>query len=390
MSFFTSSTFAKVPQVVPIPEDKSLSPQIEFAGFGIATLTQGKNREHKDESGINVSDSTFLFGASQRLYDQAIGSFGFGMLTSESNNTSSSNPSFIHQSFVDYQSEKYEVLIGRSDNQSSHIIDFPTIREEDLITIVNPLNPFSNGNNTEEHRFANVAAFSVNQNLAYFENFHVQHLINSADPNKHTGVNSYGVTFQFLSPPGLESLQRIPSWGIGIEHLSVDDNSSAGLTQFYGGAVVNLNESVTQKWDLRFQGILSSGSELSAFSNMTNSFQADSENLAVALRYLNAAFGGAGYQLSLTGGYKNYRKIQDAKTTGVALTGVKQLGGGFDAVAQYQGQWREKALASVQSAGLEYEYIFELGLSFNFDATLNQHISPRRTLLNQQHQYIPN
>jgi hypothetical protein len=391
LSFLSSISFANVPQVVPIPEDMSVAPQLEFAGVGIATVTQGKNSEHKTESGINVSDSSLLIGASQRLFDGAIGSFGFGSLTTDANNsgTSAANPYFVHQSFVDYQSEKSEFLVGRSDNQTAHIVDFPTIREEDLITLTNPLNPLSDGKNREEHRFANVAAFTLNQNLSYFENFHAQHLVNSVDPNSQTGMNSYGATFQYLASPGLEALERVPAWGLGVEHLSVDANSS-GLTQIYGGAVINLNESVTHKWDLRFQEIVSLGSDLETFSNVTDSYQANSHALAVSLRYLDVPFGGAGYQVALTGAHKDYFKVHEAKSTGVALTGVKRLGGGFDFIAQYQGQWRQSALAAVQSNDLSYENIFEIGLSFNFDAIINQHLSPRRSLLNQQHQYIPN
>ena len=389
---FSNYAFATAPQVVPVPEDQSVSPQIEFKGFGIATLNYGKNSDHTAESGINVSDSSFLFGASQRLYDGAIGSFGYGSLTTDSNNSGAStqNPFFVNQSILDYQSERYEFLIGRTDNQTAHIVDFPTLREEDLITLTNPLDPLSNGANIEEHRFANAAAFTMNQKLSYFENIHVQHLINSANSATQTGINSVGVSFQYLAAPGLEVFETVPSWGLGYEHLSVDSNSPGGLNQIYGGAVFNLNESVTKKWDLRFQEIINLGSDLSTFSNITDSFQANSHALALALRYLDSPFGGSGYQVSLTAAYKDYFKISQAKTSGLALTGVKRLGGGFDFVTQYQGQWRETAIAAVQTKGLSYEDTFEVGLIFNFDAILNKHLSARRSLLNQQHQYIPN
>ena len=391
--FFTNLVYAGVAQPVPIPEDQSLAPQIEFAGVGIANLNYGRNAEHSNEAGLNVSDSSLLFGASERLFDGAIGSFGFGSLTTDTVNSGNSTQSsyFTHQSFVDYQSEKFETVIGRTDNQTAHIIDFPTIREEDLITLTNPLNPVSDGRNVEEHRYANVAAFTLNQNLSYFENVHFQHLINSAAIGNQTGINSIGATFEYLSPPGLEAFERVPSWGFGYEHLSVDsENSSSGLSQICGGAVINLNESVTKRWDLRFQEIVSLGSKLSTFSNVTDSYQADSQALALAIRYMDIPFGGAGYQVSLTAAYKDYFKVKEAKTEGFALTGVRRLGSGFDFIAQYQGQWREDALAAVQTNNLSYENVFEIGLSFNFDAIINQHLGPRRSLLNQQHQYISN
>ena len=153
---------------------------------------------------------------------------------------------------------------------------------------------------------------------------------------------------------------------------------------------MNLNTSVTNRWDLRMQDILNFGSNLSSFQSITDSYQADANTISAAVRYLSSPFGSAGYQLSLTGAYKTYFKVEGAKSLGGGITGVKRLGQGFDVVAQYQGQWRDTALASAQSANLGYEQTIELGFVFNFNATINQHLAPRRSILNQQFQYIPN
>jgi hypothetical protein len=153
---------------------------------------------------------------------------------------------------------------------------------------------------------------------------------------------------------------------------------------------VNLNKSITHLVDLKFQDIFSTGSRLSQFQNISDTFQADSNSIIAAIRYLNKPFGGAGYQLSLTGAYKNYLKVSDSHSYGFAVTGVKNLGQGFDLLGQYQGQWRDSALADFQSNGVRFENTVEVGLAFNFDTVFNRHLSPRRSLLNQQHQYIPN
>ena len=55
-----------------------------------------------------------------------------------------------------------------------------------------------------------------------------------------------------------------------------------------------------------------------------------------------------------------------------------------------EAQWRQAPLAQAQSAGLGYEQITEVGLIYSFEAVFNRHLSPRRSLLNQQHQYVPN
>ena len=383
---------ATLAQPVPIPEDQSFSPQVELAGSGIGTLGIVRTTDKQSEAGINFTDSALQVGASQRLYDDAIGSFVFGNLAPDAANSGTSKNSsyFTHQSFLNYQSEKLEVLIGRTDNQIAHIVDFPTLRGDDLVTLTNPTDPFSNGINSEEHRYANVASVTLNQNLSYYENFHAQHLITSSNIGSDTGINSAGFTFQYLYSPGLENFSTVPSYGIGYEYVKLDTNSGSGLSQIYGGATINLKKSVTNLVDFRFQDILSLGSNLSNFQNITDTFQADSNAAAVAVRYLNRPFGGSGYQLSLTGAYKNYLKVTQANSVGFALTAVKTLGQGFDLLGQFQGQTRSSNLASLQSPGVSFENTVEIGLAFNFDALFNKHINPRRSLLNQQHQYVPN
>jgi hypothetical protein len=315
---------------------------------------------------------------------------GFGWLATDESNSGTNSQAFLYRAFVDIQTERYEALIGRSDNLTAHFVDFPTLRGDDLVTLTDPLNPFSNGTNPEEHRYANVAAITVNQKLKYFEGVHVQHLINSADPNSDSGLNSFGATFQYLGAPGLENFQLFPSWGLGYERITLNRKSSKRLNQVFTGGIVSLNHSVVNRLELGLQDIYSWGSDLNSFSTVTDSFEANSNAIAASLRYLHSPFGRPASQLALTAAYKNYSKISNADSFGLALTGVRHLGHGFDVVAQYIGQWRTSRLAAVQSSGLGLEQRIEVGFGFNFDATFNQHLTPRRSLLNQLHHYIPN
>jgi hypothetical protein len=389
--FSPVSAWALQAQPVPIPEDSSISPQINISGVGIATGTYGRSaNQDKALPGVDYSDSTLQFGAAQRLYNQGIGSMGFGMLTLGNDARPGGTPFFLSQAFLDYQGETLEVLIGRSDNPTAHLVDFPTLRDDDLYTLNNPLNPLSNGSATQEHRYSNVAQVTLNQGLAFFENLHAQQLINSAGAGTPSGINSFGATFQYLGTPGMEAFTRFPSLGLGFEHLTSLGSASGGLQQIYGGGVMNLNQSVTDRWDVRVLDIVSMGSDLRSFGTVRDTFEADSNAVSAALRYMHSPFGKPGYQLALTAGYKSYLKVDNARSAGFALTGVKRIGEGFDLVAQYLGQWRDPALSAAQASGLAFEQTGQLGFVFNWDATFNQHLSPRRSILNQQYQYLPN
>ena len=390
LSIFGSKySWAVQAQPVPVPEDSSLSPQVNISGVGVITGTYGRTGSQANaQPGIDYSDSTLQIGAAQRLYNSGIGSMGFGLLTL-GNDAPAGTPFFLTQAFLDYQTENVEVLIGRSDNPTAHLVDFPTLRDDDLFSLTNPLNPYTTVSVAQDHRYSNSAGVTFNQGLKFFENFHAQQLTTTGGTTT-TGINSFGATFQYLGTPGLEAFSRFPSLGVGFEHITSIGAASGGLHQIYAGGVMNLNESVTDRWDVRVLDVVSFGSDLRSFSNLRETFEADSHSVAAALRYMHSPFGKPGYQLALTVAYKNYFKVNAAGSAGFALTGVKRLGDGFDLAVQYLGQWRDQALSAVQSSGLPFEQVGQVGLVFNWDATFNRHLSPRRTILNQQFQYVPN
>ena len=381
-------------QQVPIPEETNVAPQVEIAGVGAATLDLGKQHNASlaggggSSSQVNVDDSALLISAAERLYRNGIGSFSFGGLATDETNVGKGTQFFVHQAFADYQNQQIEAYVGRTDTPTAQIVQFPTLRGDDLVTFTNLLDPFSDGGNVQEHRYANVASVTLNQKLQTFENLHVQHLIDTASGTSNTGLNSYGVSFQWLNLPALEAVQRVVSYGAGYEHRSVPSARGGRSDALYAGGVINLRPSLTNRIDFRVQDNLTFGNSLDRFGSVPDTFAADANSIAAAVRYLHSPFGVPGYQLSLTAGYRGYRKVPDSASLGVALTGVKRLGAGFDAVAQYLYAHRNRGLAAAYGGSSE-DQTFQVGFIFNFDATFNKHIGPRRTLLNLQHQYIP-
>src|SRR5947209_1437981 len=340
-------------QQPPVPEQPSVAPQIELDGEGVATLEGHSPRlvlpgaARGSSSRINVSDSALLIGASQRLYRSGIGSLVIGGTTTEENAAASGTNVFLHQLFLNYQTRSLEGYLGRT-NTATRLIEFPTVRGDDLIEFVTVLNPYSNGSNPEEHRYGDIAAIALNRKLRYFVNLHAQHLVNSAATSVgRTGVNSGGILFQYQGPPTLEAIVRVPMWGIGYERQSIRSGNGGAANVVYGGLVYNLNPDPVDRIDVRLQGIVSTGNDLRAFSDVADTFRAASNTAAGSVRWLHSPFGTPGHQLSLTAGYKSYPHVSGARTVAIALTGVKRLGAGFDLVAQYTFQHRSPAYAAV-------------------------------------------
>ena len=384
-------------QQVPIPEQPSVAPQIEIAGTAVGTLDLGRARNALPDGGrasgsqINIADSALVVGAAQRLYKGGIGSLAVGGLTVDQTNVGRGTQLFLHQAYVDYQTQSLEAYLGRTDQPTAQIVTFPTLRGDDLITFTNLLDPFSSGGNVEEHRYSNVGAVTFNQKLTTFENVHIQHLIDSTNIGTpgSSGLNSYGLSIQHLGLPGLEAVQKVISYGGGYEHRSVARVDGGRSDAVYAGGVINLRPSLVNRVDLRVLDNYTFGNGLRSFRSTPDTFRANSNALTAAVRYLHSPFGKPAYQVSLTAGYKSYDKVSRANSIGLALTGVKRLGEGFDVVGQYVYQNRGDNLASAYG-GAHQESAIQVGFIFNFDTLFNRSIGPRRSLLNLQHQYIPN
>lgn len=380
---------------VPIPQKPSVAPQIEISGVALGTLDLGLRQQYdtagnrSSSSRVNLADSAILLGATQRLYKPgAVGSLVIGgEATDQTNNGTLNNQLFLHQGYADYQDRHTEAYIGRT-NVPTKFIQFPTLRGDDLVTFTDLPDPFSSGANTEEPRYSNVAAVTLNRDLRNFVNIHVQHLIRSAgDIGDDQGLNSYGVDFLHEPPPGLESIQKVVSYQLGYERQAIGRARGGASNLLYGGGVINLRPSPVNLVTLSGQDIYSTGNSLSHFESLPDSFRAASNTLAASLVYLHSPFGRPGYQVSLTGGYKSYNKVHNANSYGLALTGVKRLGDGFDLVAQYSYQHRDPALAAQYSGSSDNSV--QVGFVFNFTTIFNNTVGPRRSLLNLQHQYVP-
>lgn len=380
-------------QQSPIPESPGLQPQIDVFGTGIATLDGGSGSHAYGAAGfatnsqINLSDSALAVGFSQRLYHGGIASFTAGVQSYDFTNVGQRSGLFTNQLFLDYQNRRLEAYIGRTDSPTGQIVQFPTLRGDDLVDFTTVPNPFSDGGNVEEHRTSNVAAVVFNQGLTEFANFHVQHLIDSSGAATGTALNSWGFSWMHEPPPGLEGLSTLANYGVGFEHRAVPQSMGGASSAIYGGGVVNLTRSMTHRLDLRLFDAYTFGSDTATLNSFAEANRADGNAVALSLRYLNSPFGSPSYTAALTAGYKRFSKIPGATEYALVLTGAKRLGDGFDAVAQIGWFHRNGALATLY--GQKDSAVIQLGFSYSFDATINKSVGPRRSPMNMLFHYLP-
>ncbi|MHB8636214.1 MAG: hypothetical protein ACYC96_07055 [Fimbriimonadaceae bacterium] len=381
-------------QQTPIPERMSIQPQVDLAGTGIATLDFGRNNLFgtgglSSGSQINFSDSALSVGFSQRLYRGGIGSFTLGGIALDQSNSGNAFQLFLNQAFLDFQTQRFEAYLGRTDNPSAQLVQFPTLRGDDLVEFTYLDDPFSNGKDTEEHRYGNVAGVTLNHSLQQFVNVHAQHLIDSDGINgtDSSSLNSAGVNYQYMALPTDAQLARLVSCGAGYEHRAVPQAFGGSSEAVYAGGVLNLIPSLTHSVDLKLIDTLTFGNSTASFGTIGDTFRANANAVAASLRLLNSPFGMPGSSISLTAGYKTFEKVRGANEFGFELTGAKRLGEGFDAEAQVGYMHRSSAFAGVYGANRD-GVIVQVGLSFSFDATINKTMGPRRSPLNTLYHHI--
>jgi len=379
-------------QPTTLPENPAAQPQININGTGIVTLDgASKNtfgtKGFATNSAINLSDSALAASFSERLYREGIGSITFGAQSYDFTNSGIQTGLFVNQAFLDFQTKKFETYIGRTDAPTAMIVQIPTLRGDDLVDFTMLPNPFSDGTNLEESRYSNVGAIVFNQGLTYFENLHVQHLIDSVNSGTGTGLNSYGGIFQFETVPTLEPIATIVNYGIGYEHRSIPNSLGGSSDAIYGGGTINVKRGVTNRLDLRVFDAYTTNNNTNSIGTVNDTYRANANAIAVTLRYLNSPFGKPSYSVALTAGYKDFRNISGANESTLVLTAAKRLGEGFDAVAQVEYFHRAGALASLY--GQSSSAIFQIGLSFSFGDVINENVGPRRTPMNILEHYLP-
>ncbi len=386
--------FAQVEQASIAGNNEELSlPQIELAGEGILSLDyQGQQGTSGGSwtgaGGPNLSDSSLMVGVAKQLYDESVGSFSVGVVSRDTTGPGGVGNLFLSQLMADYQTKEMEWVVGRTNAIGSRLLSLPTLRDDDLWFFTRLLNPLASTDNLEAHRYSDMVSGTFNWNLRTFINVHAQRLIDDSNTGNFQ-TNSYGLSLDFLSLPGYENVEFMPQLSLGYEYRPLSASEGNASHAVYGGAVLNLNESVVDRVDLRLQDIYTFGNSLSSFSVGSDAFRLDSNSIAASLRWHHDPFGMPGFQLSVTGGYRTYSKVSDASAWGIAVSGVKDLGEDVDLTLQYSLQQWLGSLSGLTGFNAA-EQTVQLGFAFRFDTTFNRNIGPRRSLLNMLHQYIPN
>jgi hypothetical protein len=345
--------------------DRKVLPRITLGGRLITTLDS-------DES-INIDDSSFAARFDKRMYENGVAGGVLGIRQDEGTVK-------FNQMHVFFWNRDIETKAGRT-RLPNTLIEFPLLRDEDLLSMTHVGNASSN--NEFDQLFGKTASFDwvldqkVQKLGAWFGTRRNDPAISTVD-----GFDSYGASYRYELPETLRYLKRIRHAGIMLDA----QKDSAGSNEFFqsliAGAEFNLNINPKSNWSMGAQAIFNSGvpgvtqGQLNNANAVSNRARAKSTAFVTSLRYTKRP-----HLLTRMQGYKSY----DVGGSEVSIVPnlAYRIGEGVDLLFQYRNTQYRDGLAEIGPTNL-----FQIGMVFNLDATYNDTIGERDSILNLEHGYI--
>jgi hypothetical protein len=373
--------------------DPEVTPEINLGGRAIATT-----KYHRDDlvgggsssnSELDIADSSLLFGFSKYLFDST--RYGFGVIGFKvpEDDTELKDDVYFHELHAGVGGPRFEIKLGRS-RLGNTLIQFPTLRDDDLLDYAFVPNASSNSQAEEYQQFGGI----VGGNWWFTRTVSLDGGITArtettaaGDRTSTSDFNGGYLGFAYELPEAAKVDRGIRYAGIRYDTQKAQ-NLGAGLGRervdaLIGALALNLNADPEATWNLDAQFIAQDGVKGAGLASHAARARASARSAVLALRYGHRPALQTRWQAALTVGYRDYADYGDAGATVIAPSYVHRLGSGVEFLAQYRYSDYERALAA--ELGRDREHKVYLGLQFSFDHTFNETVGERRSILNLEH-----
>ncbi len=369
-----------VQPVLALEVDREVMPRITIGGRIISTIDiVDFDSDPNAENEINIEDSALLTRFDKRLYGGGVAGAVLG-LREEGDKVQ------FHEANVFYWNQNIESTIGRTRLRNT-LIEFPTLRDEDLLTYSHVGNASSN----EELHQLYGKQFSVDwvldkkyQKIGAWAGSREDETGLAVD-----GFDSYGIGYVYEISEDLRYVKRLRHAGILFDqqkvNLPIKDEWMDALIM---GAEFNLNMNPLRNWSMGLQAIINNGVEgisaadLTSANAVANRARAKSRALIASIRLINRPNLLTRWQAAINLAYKDYSDINNASQWTLAPGFVYTLGQGVDLLGQVSYTDYDASL------GGGADTLIQFGIAFSFDARFNDSIGERTSILNMEHGYI--
>ncbi|MGK9368391.1 hypothetical protein ACSSWA_05785 [Melioribacter sp. Ez-97] len=377
--FFSSISIAQV------------DPEIRLGARGVMSVNNDIINNSLSSAINDFSDSGFLLGFKQKLYNDFRGLFVLGFQFPDAE--SDLGQIFFHQIFLQIEDKNNIFKLGRSRVKSS-LIEFTTLRDDDALQLTDVISPYSNGINTEDNQFGNVFEYSHIFKQRYWLTIHGEHFTKSKiSPETDFSMNALGFSLEYRVPLSQrwnrEIIQQI---GFSFNNFLTESEGYSNkfnktLKNYIFSAVFNLLPDPVYFLDFRMQSILNTGTEgIASVSGFSDLARAKSVSVFGGPRFLYRRLERPYLQASIYGGYKSYPDLVE-KTSQLQLVTnfFYRLGENFDVGIQYQ---YKKNIGEVAKIYPNNEHRIQFSIVYSIEQVWNKHFDDRESILNLEHGYI--
>lgn len=372
--------------------DREVMPRVTIGGRLIATPEVGEREgfggaDDEESNAIDISDSSLLLRFDKRLYDGGVAGAVVGF-TKPDADSDLDDDIYFHQLNAFFWNKDFEVVLGRT-NLPNTVIEFPTMRDDDLMTYTHTLNASSFAENDQYQMYGDVFSFGWHINPTLTASAWAGTRTETDPAGDRLGefnMNSAGLSLVYQQPEELAYLKRLRHAGILIDYQDIDNVSGDdGTYAVIAGAEWNLNNNPTRNWSAAAQGIYNDGFEGATLAGANGLRRTESWSAVGSVRLTNRPKLLTRWQAAVTAAYKDYDE-SDASQYSIVPSFAYRLGSGVDLVGQATYTRLDDGLAAV--TGYDREYGIMAGLSFSFDMGFNDTIGERTSILDTEHTYI--
>ena len=355
--------------------DREVLPRITLGGHVIGTLDAVNLKSDPARSGsINSEDSEIALRMDKRLYETGVA--GATLSFREDADT-------VHfaNHYVFYWDKNLNVVLGHAPLRNT-LIEFSTLREDDLVYATHTLNASSGQNFAQTHGDVASIDWFPEPNHA----FGVSMSSRTDDPGMGIdGIDTLGASYIYAPPDTLRYMTRVRRAGIILDRQQTRVNGRKyWMNTWITGAAVNLNDDPAGNWTLDAQWVRNQGVDraVSIVPTYYERARSASNALVVSLHYTARPALLTRWQAMMTVASKEFDDIHGGSQWSVAPGLTWRAGQGVDVLAQYVHTQYGNALGG----GLDRT--LQIGLAFNLEARFNDTIGQRNSILNLEHGYL--
>ena len=386
--------------VMALEVDPEVLPEINIGGRGVVTanyrdrdLASGGN----DNGGeLDVEDSSLLLGFSKFLFNDVDYGFATIGIKAADDDTDLKDDIFLHELHVGIGARVSELLLGRS-RLTNTLIQFPTVRDDDLLDFTHVANASSNASAEEDtiygtllkgsfylprHRLALSAALTARTETD---------ATNLANVGRVSRGNPNGISLSIAYdvPETIKFDRGLRFAGLTWDAQRTEQLSGVGKDMVHsliGALSYNLGDDPEKSWMVDVQGIYTAGGSVPSLARNIFRARADSYALVGSVRYVHRPFLQTRWQAALTAAYKDFTDFDDAQSIALIPSFTWRAGSGVDLVAQYRFIDNGRVLAL--GVNRDSEHLLLFGARFGFDFTLNETVGQRGSILNLEHDML--